>query len=453
MPDRGHGRARAKQIEMHKSTPFPTIIQPGSNLNDTPPPDTPTADQPTEGKPKATTVKPKKPLIDEIGDYLTASHELRYNQVKNEIEFKRKNASTWQDCDERAALRFEAELLRAGHKGVSRTLNVYLANVPEFDPIAGYLDALPAWDGKDHISELAGYVDISQNRREWFNLMFKKHLVRMLACATGKSDFNKQIFVFVSGQNDGKTTFTRFLCPPAWKAYYSEEIDFENKDGLIALARNVIINLDELRGMSRSDITKIKSYTSKDNVKARLPFDRRETRLRRVASFFASTNNAEFLTDETGNVRWLVFEIKGINHDNGGANGYGQNIDIDKIYSQARHLMSDPDFKSSLTREEIQKSESFNQGHTVKSAEFEAIQKHFEPDKKGVFMQPLDIQKRLNTGFFYDFKHLVPIGKSLAQLRFDRIKKRHNGQSVYGYMVRELLPGEWEAGLTDSDED
>ncbi len=436
---------------MDKITDFPHDIQPGTDLNGDPPQGSPQSDPPQESAPAA---KPaKKPLIDEIGEYLKSICELRYNVVKNEIEYKLKSGGGWQDCDERAALRFEAELLRAGHKGVARTLAVYLANVPEYDPIEDYLKNLSKWDGVDHIGALCKYVEMPEKRRAWFEIMLKKHLVRMLACATGKSDFNKQIFTFVSGQNDGKTSLIRFLCPDPWKAYFSEEIDFESKDGLIALARNVFLVLDELRGMSRADINKIKSMTSKDHVKARLPFDRRETRLRRHASFWASTNNSEFLTDETGSVRWSVHEITGIRHDNGGKAGYNQNIDINKVYAQAYHLLNDPNFQYNLTTDEIKKSESFNQAHTKNSSEFEAIVLHFEPGEKSDFMMATTLKKTLESEpYFYKITSVEAVGKALRQMNIERVKRRWDGRNVYGYLLRKRAGGDWLDADADGEE-
>lgn len=289
------------------------------------------APAPTENDPEPPGNEEKSggndPKIKQVKRFLDRRYQFRYNTIKNAVEFAPKDGGNWSDVDERAANSLERELLEANFRGIQRDLHLLLSTSKPFDPIRSYLDALPAWDGQtDHIEALANFVQVEPSRRTWFNWMLKKHLVRTLACATGQLAFNKQIFVLVSGQNDGKTWFLRKLCPPAWSEYYTEDIDFENKDGLIALARNVFINLDELRNLSRQDINKVKSFISKDSIKARLPFDRRETKLKRNASFFGSTNNAEFLTDETGNVRWLVFEIQGINHDNGGTNGYEQQI-------------------------------------------------------------------------------------------------------------------------------
>ncbi len=379
----------------------------------------------------------KQPKIKEVAAFINLRYDLRYNVVKNEIEFRRKTSGGWQDCDERAALRFEAELLEAGYSGIGRVLTVFLANVPEHDPVAEYLDRLPPWDGKEHIQHLASFVLMREARRVWFLKMFKKHLCRLVACASGEVPFNKQIFVFCSNQNDGKTTFTRFLCPEDWKAYFSEEVDFESKDGLIALSRNIFLNLDELRGMSRADINRIKAFTTKEFIKARLPFDRRETRLRRRATFFASTNNSEFLTDETGNVRWLVFEVDGFKHDNGGPDGYGWNVNIQQVYAQVKHLLK-TGVEIHLTRDEIEYLEKLNQAHTKKSLEYEAILLHLEPSTEKVdFLTATQIKNILEGApHFCKISSTESIGKALRQMGVERLKARVDGNAIFGYLLK-----------------
>lgn len=78
---------------------------------------------------------------------------------------------------------------------------------------------------------------------------------------------------------------------------------------MIALIENFIINLDELATFSKVEIGQLKSVLSKSFVKERHPFERKAKKLPRRASFIGSTNMTEFLTDPTGNVRWIPFEV------------------------------------------------------------------------------------------------------------------------------------------------
>jgi len=128
----------------------------------------------------------------------------------------------------------------------------------------------------------------------------------------------------------------------------------------------------------------------------------------------ASTNSSEFLTDETGNVRWLVFRINGVYHDNGSNRGYNKNIDIDLVYSQVYALLKSG-FNFKLTPEEISKSELNNRGFKVTTTEEELIQDKF---KSG------------NENDFDDFLTATDILKAIENETKDKVNKRNIGRAM-----------------------
>lgn len=270
-------------------------------------------------------------------------------------------------------------------------------------------------------------------------------LVRSVACAIGEAKFNKQCFVLYGKQNDGKTSFLRFLCPPALRDYYKENIDFENKDGRIALGENFLINLDELSSLSKQDTNKFKAYLTEERVKIRRPYAERETQIRRRASFLGSTNQNEFLTDVTGNVRWLVFETESINHDSGGPNGYSANVDINTVWAQAYALLKSG-FRYELTREELIRSEGNNRQHQRTTAEIDLINHYFQPSEKGVakaeFLTATEITRRLNI--LTEGKVRLNdnnVGKALTLLGYQQVSARRIAGMfpVKGYWVTQVI--------------
>jgi predicted P-loop ATPase len=268
-------------------------------------------------------------------------------------------------------------------------------------------------------------------------------LVRVAAAAILHISFNKQCFVFKSGQNDGKSTFIRWLCPPSLSKYRvdwtREEVG--EKDGRFALAQNFLINLDELSSFGKANIEQTKALMSLDHIKDRLPYGKRPVRFARRASFFGSTNKDEFLTDESGSVRWLVFEIAGIKHDNGGANGYGKQIDIDAVWSEAWYLLQTGQIEPQLTRDEIAESEQRNRSFQVTTPEMELVQQYFlkTKEKEGEFLTSTEITNylqglttlRLNRNF---------IGSALIKLGWEKSKlfDKAKGFSTVGYWCTKL---------------
>lgn len=200
-------------------------------------------------------------------------------------------------------------------------------------------------------------------------------MVRAIKCALEDHYCNKNAIILVhEQQNSGKTTFIRFLCPSVLKNYMAENISFD-KDSLIALIENFIINLDELATFTKVEINALKSILSKSFVKERHPFERKAKKLPRRASFIGSTNMTEFLTDPTGNVRWIPFEITGIDWN------YSNIICIDDAWAQAYSLYK-AGFVCDVTAEEVKENEEENRQFTLISSEMEMLMKYYTPGTK-----------------------------------------------------------------------
>jgi predicted P-loop ATPase len=154
----------------------------------------------------------------------------------------------------------------------------------------------------------------------------------------------------------------------------TENISFD-KDSLIALIENFIINLDELATFTRVEINALKSILSKSFIKERHPFERKAKKLSRRASFIGSTNMTEFLSDPTGNVRWIPFEITGIDWN------YSKEITIDDVWAQAYALYKSG-FFCDVTAEEVKENEEENRQFTMVSLEMELLMKYYTPGTK-----------------------------------------------------------------------
>jgi predicted P-loop ATPase len=372
--------------------------------------------------------------IELIENYLKSKYDFRYNTVSNELQTKTKTAKKYEVLNENNLI---AELLKIGLNNVNIPLLALLGSDEfrcKYDPINTYFNTLKKWDGNDYINDLASFV--KAKNQDWFNYQFKKMMVRMVAGSVGRIKFNKQCFTLVgSKQNQGKSHFLRYLCPDDLSNHLQDNIDFSSKDGQISLATNFIINLDELDGIRQKDLSIVKNMLSKDVVKTRLPYARTETSLKRRANFVGSSNHSNLLSDETGNVRWLLFEIDTILHDNGGQNGYCK-IDINKVYAQAVHLLKNG-FEYQLTAEDLNTSEQFNKSFMVQSIEKDFITKYFAPSDS-------------DNGYFYTTGELMAMiqeveksikfsprkfGSTLKELGFENTAKKRNGATSRGWFV------------------
>ena len=379
--------------------------------------------------------KVRLPKWVETEHFLSDAFEFRNNIVAHVIEYSEKPALDFRDINENSLHRF---LQTSGVKFSLTQLKSLLQSdfIKEFDPFLYYFESLPSWDGEiDHITDLASYV--RANDQASFNHHLEKMLVRCVACALNEFYYNKQAFIIVGHtQNTGKSTFIRFLCPPSLNRYLYENITTD-KDAMMCLSENFLINLDELAIFDKKEINYLKSLLSKDRVKIRRPFATRATSDARRASFFGSTNNNVFLNDETGSVRWLCFEIESIDFQ------YIEEINIDLVWAQAYYLYKNG-FKYDLTPGEIQENEQRNEQFQHLSLEYEMIQKTFVPGTAANnynFLTASDILNDIIERYSIR-SHLSPekVGKALSKLGFQKVSQRKEGQPypIYGYYVQKI---------------
>jgi hypothetical protein len=307
-------------------------------------------------------------------EFIKQKYELRYNTILNKAEFKVLNST-----DEFVDVNEDSVYRDMQKNNVSFSLNKLrslLASdfIPNFDPFLSYFENLNSLNfdlNFDYIDYLASFVKTDDDN--WFRIQFKKMLVRSVACALDSTVFNKQVFILVhSMQNSGKSTFCRFLCPPSLSDYFTENIGTD-KDSLIALTNNFIVNMDELATLTRAEINTLKSMISRNTVNVRLPYGRRQINLPRRANFVGSTNKDEFLADETGSVRSLCFELIDIIDFT-----YREKVNIDFVWQQAFHLYKSK-FIYELTPDEIEHNEFRNKKYQNTILEYDLIQEYFEP--------------------------------------------------------------------------
>jgi predicted P-loop ATPase len=191
--------------------------------------------------------------------------------------------------------------------------------------------------------------------------------------------------------------------------------------------------------LNKAEINALKSIFSKDYIKVRHPFDRKPIVSSRRANFLGSTNKIGFLNDETGSVRWLCFEIIGIDWN------YSTDVDINLVWSQAYTLFKEG-FKYELNAEEIQENEKANKEFINETAEMQLINEYFEPATKESHESCLPATKILKL---FQFKNnninkmsIESIGKAMKFLEFERgnyyVKER--GNQSKGYYVNYINP-------------
>lgn len=175
------------------------------------------------------------------------------------------------------------------------------------NPLKEYIESIK-WDGIDRISYLLENfmrpTDDERLVREVSRLIFAGGIHRLYEAGC-KFDC---VPVLIGKQGTGKSTFIRWLNP--FERYFNEIRTIEGKEGIENLQGGFVCEMVELLATKRAkDVEKVKSFITTQNDKYRMPYDKYTSFHPRRTIIIGSTNNEEFLTDATGNRRFLPVHI------------------------------------------------------------------------------------------------------------------------------------------------
>lgn len=367
-------------------------------------------------------------IYNRVHEYMTKHYRILFNEISLsfEISLLDKESEIF-ELNENSLL----VLLDQNDIKISREKFInYLRSdlIERYNPIQTYFESLAPWDGGDYIQQYCSYVKTDDDDLYYYHM--KKWAVRAIKTILIPDEINKHSIILANGaQNAGKSTYLKNLVPRCLNRYYGENLSLD-KDGRIKLCKTFIMNLEELQGLGKQDTDKVKAMISLQTVNDRLPFDKKNSFLHRTASFVGSTNRSEFLVDETGNVRWIVFEVIGrIDYER-----YNKEFDIDKFWAQAYHIYKYlPDFESSLTADDVNRNEERNSKFMILSPECDAVSRFYEISE--------DIEDfRTASDVIYELSltgvrlNNIKIGSALKKYGFPRIK--HSQRQIYGYLAK-----------------
>ena len=290
---------------------------------------------PEEAKTAANTVgQETRKLI----SLLEERYAFRMNTVMGYVEYRPKSTwhYGWQPVDERVqnGMAMEARLagINAWDKDVSRYLKSNL--VRNYNPVEEYLWNLhEKWDGTDHIGALAASVP---TKNPLWDKWFRTWFLGMVAQWTGRNPQygNSMVPLLISRQGYNKSTFCKSLLPPELQWGYNDNLVLsEKKSVLQAMSQFLLINLDEFNQISpKVQEGFLKNLVQLASVKVKRPYGRHVEDFPRLASFIATANVSDILSDPSGSRRFIGVELTGpIN--------VGRRINYTQLYAQAIALL------------------------------------------------------------------------------------------------------------------
>lgn len=177
----------------------------------------------------------------------------------------------------------------------------------KYHPVRDYIRSLK-WDGVDRIDQFFQFAVKAPDTpymREASRLLFAGGINRAFhpACK-----FDEMIVLVGTKQGEGKSTLVKWLAMQ--DEWFGEISEIEGQRGIEALEGKWILEVAELLAMVKTKEAEAqKAFITRERDRYRHPFDKRVTEHERQCIFIGTTNKAQFLTDKTGNRRYIPVRV------------------------------------------------------------------------------------------------------------------------------------------------
>ena len=374
--------------------------------------------------------------VEDIQNFIMDRLMLRHNVITRRVEYRLPSSyehkgTEWQPISDRVVNSLWSELSATK---VVRAQDIYRVLesdfVPEFNPFQFYLDQLPPWDGGDYILAMSVSVSVKGEVEEQlrFAQYLKKWLVGMVAGWIDPAVVNNVILVLIGEQGSYKTTWFNYILPPPLRPYFYTKTNAGKmgRDDLLTLAQYGLVCCEELDTMRPSELNQLKAAVTMPSIDERAAYAHFHEHRKHIASFCGTGNNMQFLSDPTGNRRWLPFEVVSIDSPR------DHPFDYENIYAQAYALYRQG-FRYWFTKEEIEVLAEHNRQFETPRLEAELVQQYFrrpEGQEPGEFM-PVSLALQIVGAGITQKLSTVMLGRAFVEQGFER-RTSHN---VRGYVV------------------
>ena len=409
----------------------------------------------------------KTATVEEIKSFLDGHVSLRFNEITSRVEYelpedKEDKTDAHRFSDARRFIPVNDRIVNSLWSQMSTITRVNIQDmyrviesdyVPVFNPFKEYLNHLsksvqstgnqaekPSVDEHDYIHELAQTVHVKGGEQEQmlWHLYLKKWLVGMVASWISDDVVNNVILVLIGEQGAYKTTWFNYLLPPPLKQYFYTKTNANrmSKDDILTLAQYALVCCEELDTMRPAELNQLKAAVTMPSIDERAAYAHYHEHRKHIASFCGTGNNTQFLSDPTGNRRWLPFEVESI------VSPRDHPFHYEGIYSQALALYKNG-FQYWFTKEEIQELNRHNRQFETPRLEHELVDLYFRKptdNELGEFMSVARALQMISNGISQKLS-AVNVGRAFSDLGFKRVRTN----SSRGFIVVCRTPEEIKA--------
>ena len=363
--------------------------------------------------------------------FLCKKYDFRYNSVMKCTEYRPKEKDYWgyQPVDARVQKRMTLEVQLANIRVSIKDVRNYLESdlLSTYNPVENFLFKCEGkWDGKDHIRALARTVPTDNPYWEdWFYTWFLAMVDQWRAYSHRKYG-NSVAPLLISKQGYNKSTFCRSLVPPELQWGYNDNLVLsEKRQVLQAMCQSLVINLDEFNQISpQVQQGFLKNIIQLPSVKIKPPYGSHVQEFPRMASFIATSNMEDILSDPSGNRRFLGVELTG-------PIDVSQRPNYEQLYAQALSALRAGE-KTYFDAEQTRLIMANNRKFEVVSPVDQYFDLYFDltdDAKQGEYLTAAEIFQELKShiGSSLKLNSLIAFGRKLSQMPTIHRKRFNDG--------------------------
>ena len=363
--------------------------------------------------------------------FLCKKYDFRYNSVMKFTEYRPKDKDYWgyQPVDARVQKRMTLEVQLANIRVSIKDVRNYLESdlLSTYNPVEDFLfKCAGKWDGKDYIRALARTVPTDNPYWEdWFYTWFLA-MVNQWRSYSHRKYGNSVAPLLISKQGYNKSTFCRSLVPPELQWGYNDNLVLsEKRQVLQAMCQVLLLNLDEFNQISpQVQQGFLKNIIQLPSVKMKPPYGSHVQEFPRMASFIATSNMEDILSDPSGNRRFLGVELTG-------PIDVSQLPNYEQLYAQALAALQAGE-KTYFDAEQTKLIMASNRKFEVISPVDQYFNLYFDLTddvKLGEYLTAAEIFQELKShiGSSVKLSNLISFGRKLSQMPSIHRKRFNDG--------------------------
>ena len=363
--------------------------------------------------------------------FLCKKYDFRYNSVMKFTEYRPKDKDYWgyQPVDARVQKRMTLEVQLANICVSIKDVRNYLESdlLSTYNPVEDFLfKCAGKWDGKDYIRALARTVPTDNPYWEdWFYTWFLA-MVNQWRSYSHRKYGNSVAPLLISKQGYNKSTFCRSLVPPELQWGHNDNLVLsEKRQVLQAMCQALLLNLDEFNQISpQVQQGFLKNIIQLPSVKMKPPYGSHVQEFPRMASFIATSNMEDILSDPSGNRRFLGVELTG-------PIDVSQLPNYEQLYAQALAALQAGE-KTYFDAEQTKLIMASNRKFEVISPVDQYFNLYFDLTddvKLGEYLTAAEIFQELKShiGSSVKLSNLISFGRKLSQMPSIHRKRFNDG--------------------------